>query len=298
MSDIHGDYKDERMMEFLNFLPQYDILGLQEIFEGKDGRKQQMIKLAKEAGFAHMIQSPSPQDGTLDGGLLLMSRFPIVECDFSVYPPGPFVDAFAAKGVLYAKIQIKQAFMHVFFSHQHATYLLKKHCFQKRLESIKVMRQLINKWMPKALPEELCLIMGDFNTDPLHPLNIEVKKLNISELQLKPLVHNETMNDYEIVINVLSGNGQDGIEDLKRKRYGGFPSTKGSIYGKDHDRSLDYIFVLKPKGLQYNHGQSVEKPQIKVVEDTFNINQFPVKNKPFKLISDHYGVELSLEYCY
>jgi sphingomyelin phosphodiesterase len=291
ISDIHGDYKDERMVEFLNLLPEYDIIGLEEIFEGSDGRKKQMIKLAKEAGFAHIIQSPAPQDGSLDGGLLLMSRFPMVECEFSVYPTGPLFDAITAKGVLYARIQIKQAFMHLFFSHQFETYVEADYCLQIRMESIKVMRKLINKWMSKAPPGELCMIMGDFNIDPLHPVDVKPNELKNDE------GNNEKVTDYQNLINVLSDYGQDDIEDLKLKQYGKFPSTFADIYGKDKGCSLDYIFILKPKGLEYHNGQTVEKPEIKVIKNTFNINPFPVENKPFKQLSDHYGVELSLEYC-
>lgn len=42
----------------------------------------------------------------LDGGLLTISRFPIVESEFKPYPYGMLSDALTYKGVLYCKIDI------------------------------------------------------------------------------------------------------------------------------------------------------------------------------------------------
>jgi hypothetical protein len=39
-----------------------------------------------------------------DGGLLILSRFPIIEQEFCPYPYGVVSDALSYKGVLYAKI--------------------------------------------------------------------------------------------------------------------------------------------------------------------------------------------------
>ena len=42
----------------------------------------------------------------LDGGLLTLSRFPIVDSDFLVFKRGVFSDWLSRKGVLYSKIDI------------------------------------------------------------------------------------------------------------------------------------------------------------------------------------------------
>ena len=52
-----------------------------------------------------------------DGGLLILSRFPILESEFVPYEYGVFSDSIANKGVLYAKIMIKEETMHLFNTH-------------------------------------------------------------------------------------------------------------------------------------------------------------------------------------
>ena len=61
----------------------------------------------------------------LDGGLLILSKQPIIEQDSIVYTAGHQIDAWSAKGCIYAKIQVgssEDCFMHVFNTHLQADY--------------------------------------------------------------------------------------------------------------------------------------------------------------------------------
>ena len=53
----------------------------------------------------------------IDGGLVTLSRFPIIESDFMPYPLGVLSDQSAYKGVLYTKIDINGYIIHLFQSH-------------------------------------------------------------------------------------------------------------------------------------------------------------------------------------
>jgi sphingomyelin phosphodiesterase len=58
-----------------------------------------------------------------DSGLLILSRFPIVEQEFCPFPYGVVSDALSYKGVLYAKIIIGgDRVLHLFNTHTQASY--------------------------------------------------------------------------------------------------------------------------------------------------------------------------------
>jgi len=101
------DFKDARLDEFVKQLDNFDIICFQEVFTTLNTRKQRLISYAQKAGLIYhaVCDAPSLFSGyATDGGLLIVSRFPIVEADFDPYPYGVVSDALSYKGVLYAKI--------------------------------------------------------------------------------------------------------------------------------------------------------------------------------------------------
>ena len=68
-----------------------------------------MIAYGKKCGFLYHAETEHPSLFSkfyTDSGLLILSRFPIVEQDFYRYPCGVLSDSVTDKGVLYAKIII------------------------------------------------------------------------------------------------------------------------------------------------------------------------------------------------
>ena len=57
-----------------------------------------------------------------DSGLLILSRFPIIETEFYPFPYGVVSDALSYKGVLYSKININGRILHLFNTHLQASY--------------------------------------------------------------------------------------------------------------------------------------------------------------------------------
>ena len=74
-----------------------------------------MIHLAQQAGLPYHVCNPTPWffSRQLDhGGLLILSRYPIVDSDFHEFTPvNILADVLAAKGLLYAKIELREAYM-------------------------------------------------------------------------------------------------------------------------------------------------------------------------------------------
>lgn len=104
-----SDFKDARLDEFVKKLDDFDIICHQEVFSTLNTRKQRLITYAKKAGLTyHAVNDPPGlfSGYATDGGLLILSRFPIIESEFEPYDYGVVSDALSYKGVLYVKILI------------------------------------------------------------------------------------------------------------------------------------------------------------------------------------------------
>ena len=121
-----SDFKDARLDEFVKQLDAFDIICHQEVFSTMNTRKQRLITYARKAGFLYHVVNdyPSLFSGyAVDGGLLILSRFPIIESAFELYDYGVVSDALSYKGVLYAKIEIQPGLvLHLFNTHTQASY--------------------------------------------------------------------------------------------------------------------------------------------------------------------------------
>jgi endonuclease/exonuclease/phosphatase family metal-dependent hydrolase len=102
MGSITTDYvwNDIRALEIAKNLKAYDIVGLQEVYiPGDNGRKLKMIVAAASLGFKYYVlpQGSVPKQFNTDSGLMILSRYPIVDNDFSMFKKNNFSDS--AKGI-------------------------------------------------------------------------------------------------------------------------------------------------------------------------------------------------------
>ena len=78
------------------------------------------------AGFYYSAVSPAPglfEWSVIDGGLLTLSRFPIVEKEFEPFKCALLSDSLSKKGILYTKIQVSgDHHVKIFNTHTQATY--------------------------------------------------------------------------------------------------------------------------------------------------------------------------------
>lgn len=88
-----------------------------------------MVHLAQGHGLIYHVCSPAPSwffdQELIDGGLLIVSRYPIIDTKFDKFNdsiPSLLADGFVAKGLLYAKIELRQdRILHLFNTHTQAT---------------------------------------------------------------------------------------------------------------------------------------------------------------------------------
>ncbi|KAJ1960429.1 hypothetical protein H4R35_007544, partial [Dimargaris xerosporica] len=167
------DHKDARLQYLIDeVLPHYDIVTLQEMFAFMSGRRRRLIQEAEDMGFKFWIASPpkSVWDLAIDGGLMILSRFPIVAADSIWYPRGKYSDWLAAKGALYAKIALNpSSHLHVFTTHTQASYgrvtPLNDATVAIRFDQFRLLHQFMAEKTHDRLPGEPVLLQGDLNVD-------------------------------------------------------------------------------------------------------------------------------------
>lgn len=166
-----SDYKDARTQYFSSvFLCRYDIICLQEVFGALSNRRKRIIEKAYQQKFKYIAESPDPpllSGCVLDCGLLLLSKYPILEQEFIPFTESLHPDRSTFKGVLYAKIQIKNSIINIFTTHlqsKHPTNSSKKY-LDYRLVRRTQLDEISNLIKQKVRETEYIIIAGDLNVD-------------------------------------------------------------------------------------------------------------------------------------
>lgn len=106
----NGDWKEERLQLFLDTeLSKYDVIAFQETFAFGSSRRDRLIKSAYVKGFKYSTACKTfgLLKFRIDGGLVILSRFPISKTAEITFDRGTQIgDWFAAKGVIYAQIRL------------------------------------------------------------------------------------------------------------------------------------------------------------------------------------------------
>ena len=318
-----SDYKNERLKDFFEFLPEFDIICFQEIFTTLTDRKHQMIREAAKSGFKYHVSSRPPSffsEYITDSGLLILSRYEILECDYYDYYLNISGDAPSNKGIIYAKIKINNRYLFLFNTHLQSTY------FDESQSNIndtiqvrtKQTEELINFVYNKllAFPRDeiekgLVLIVGDFNIDA-HNNQFLREKYKLPKYKI---------TEYELLKKKFSKLGT--AIDIMYKKYNNHLYTFGNNDRPEYDQvltgkaefnmkqTLDYMWEIIPdyelniynKGF-YKLNENSERKQInKIVLDedkinvlynSFKVQEFLVKNRPYQQLSDHFGISVEL----
>ena len=318
-----SDYKNERLKDFIEFLPEFDIICFQEIFTTLTDRKHQMIREAAKSGFKYHVSSRPPSflsEYITDAGLLILSRYEIVECDYYDYYLNISGDAPSNKGIIYAKIKINNRYLFLFNTHLQSTY------FDESQSNIndtiqvrtKQTEELINFVYNKllAFPRDeiekgLVLIVGDFNIDA-HNNQFLREKYKLPKYKI---------TEYELLKKKFSKLGT--AIDIMYKKYNNHLYTFGNNDRPEYDQvltgkaefnlkqTLDYMWEIIPDYELniYNKGyiklnQNSEQKQlnknaenndkINVLYNTFKVQEFLVKNRTYQQLSDHFGISVEL----
>ncbi|NBI30186.1 sphingomyelin phosphodiesterase [Chengkuizengella marina] len=248
------------------YMKGHDAVILNELYDNQTSETL-LSKLKEEYPFHTPVlgRSKNDWDETLgyysnyvpeDGGVSIMSRWPIIEKIQYVYKNGCGIDYYSNKGFIYVKIQKNDAYYHIIGTHAQANYT---GCGNGEEESVRStqFQELRNFVIQKNIPDdEIVFIGGDFN----------VNKNNDEEYAAMLEKLNVTSPEYR---------GHSSTWD---------PETN-SILAKEHpDKDphyLDYIFVEKDHAqpsFWINEIMNDKSPDWKAIINTYND------------YSDHYSV--------
>ncbi|CEG37288.1 Endonuclease/exonuclease/phosphatase [Plasmopara halstedii] len=198
-----GDYKDLRIALLLRKMAKFDVVILQEMFEA-GVRHQRFVRKAYAMGFRYHCGSVWPKLLDLrliDGGLLILSRYPIVQRDQLAFSQGSGSDGMCAKGVLYARIQLSPHLshsLHVFTTHTQAGDNLKD--YNIRLAQLEEMHKFIGQTIHENLGGPI-LITGDFNLDARHDLIHDFKTGSVTSIRCRESkVYQQLIENLERVV--------------------------------------------------------------------------------------------------
>jgi len=293
--DKLSDYKDERVKLIgEQVIPNYDIIAFEEAFGSLNKRRESLIQAGIKNGLKYHYSDASQSicNIRVDGGLLLLSRYEIVEQDRLEYPRGCHSDWLAIKGALYVRLKVNNGkHINIFSTHLQASYEEYPPPDSKavivRMKQAFLLHKFIYKHM-KNHENEPCFVVGDFNVDGIRPPEeVENKggysdKAKLTDKTLDVYAHS---NEYIALVNILKGDLDAVPEEYKprdvpetpflgtndvKPRFNvrdliynfqnpnSHPVTTSNFRGTDkpyEKKCLDYIFELTPykEGVCYNY---------------------------------------------
>ena len=323
-SNGHDDYKNERLNDFIELLPDFDILCFQEIFTTFNDRKHKMIREAAKVGLKYYLTIKAPSFFSkyiTDSGLLILSRYEIIENDSYNYYINISGDAPSNKGILYAKIKIEDKYLFLFNTHTQSTYYDESpkninSTIQVRTTQIEeLINYVYNKLLhiPKEQVKKGCvLIVGDLNIDAHDNKNLrekfQIPKYKITEYELlkKKLSklgtaidlmekkYNDHLytfgnNDKPEYDHVLTGKGDLNMKQVLDYMWEIIPNYNLDIYKNNNS-----LFIDSNNENEDEENNEEEKGKIKVLYDSFKVEEFLIKDRPYQQLSDHFGISVEL----
>jgi endonuclease/exonuclease/phosphatase family metal-dependent hydrolase len=272
-------YSYARTTAFLEHIPNYDIIGLQEVWSP---RYQQVETFAKSKGY-HAVGSGHASLQSMvglrlfGGGLMIVSKYPIETSRELIFDKGVASDGFVRKGILYAKVRVGSSYLHVFNTHMQASYGYEfaEHDPYSLIRKIQI-QKMVDFIAKIALDDGHPIIfMGDFNVNAIrHPDDPTDSK------------------EYLEMVNALSCSGLFSVIDLHKNYHNKHPVTntgrgvEGKKEGKGGQR-LDFVFEMRRNATRKDR-----------VLHTFTyaaVLPFEVTGFPFTNISDHYASHVIME---
>jgi sphingomyelin phosphodiesterase len=319
-----SDYKDARIADFIEKIDNFDIICFQELFTTLNDRKHKMIREGSKRGLKYYTAPKVPSFFSkylVDSGLLIISRYPIVDNDFYEYYINISGDSPTEKGVLYAKIEIKKdVYLFLFNTHLQSTYYedtpenMDSTIQVRTKQTEELINFIYNKLLiiPKnEIKNGKIILLGDFNIDAHDNIYAQ------DRYKLPKYKYTE----YDIFYKKINKLGQ--AIDLMKKKFNKHLFTFGdNDIEQEHDQvltgkgsynvkqTLDYIWEIIPDynldiyniineeyGNDNNMGEgNNSKNNIEVLYNTLNVQKFLIKDRPYQQLSDHFALSVQLKY--
>ena len=319
-NDVENEYKYERNNYFIeNELDKFDIVVLQEQFCTINPRPVLLLEKAEARGFKYFHKTKDPAfSGKFwgNGGLVTLSKYPIVDADEISFEHSVAIDKLLEKGVVWTKVLLPNGkHIHLFNTHILAFYHGQSYhddmwCKIKCVRQMVHTRQFIKEKLAKHYSKgDLAMICGDFNLNGRNNTFVGADILQYfeldKELTSRMKVERNELHFYQHLLNY--NNGLFKLENVIYKDYEEYPVTMGNYtvsetgekvpmdsvltqLGERFDYAcLDHIFEIKVKG-------NTENQEIRIVDGSSKVEEFFVSDQLFTQLSDHYGLSLDIVY--
>ncbi|KDO34655.1 hypothetical protein SPRG_00718 [Saprolegnia parasitica CBS 223.65] len=286
-----GDHKDLRLRFLKQKIADYDIVCLQELFVGGSGRQPDLVRYAAQCGLAHHAGSVYPSLWSrklMDGGLLILSRYPIVRHGQWVFTRGRGSDGVCAKGVVYAQLQVDaSSTLHVFTTHTQAGE--DEAATAIRMHQLRELAAFVHATCA-CVADAPILIAGDFNLDARHdPI--------FSSLHAPRFQRCEESAMYTALRGMLEQRRWTLVDALPHHGVtngNGHGCLRHTMTADDVDRTgkcIDYIFLLQSP-ISQTTGVTVASAAV----DPCRISDTKDGRWPFSHLSDHWALVATLQF--
>lgn len=319
---VPNEYKSERLKLFCDeYLHSYDILALQECFDSGNIHPYNLLKHAHRAGFQYFCKDPDPHlfsKQMINGGLLILSKHPIVDFEHTFYPCNITKDRIIAKGVIWAKIKLPGTphFLHVFNTHLHAFFSFidfdnQIRCHVRRTEQLLVLKDFVRRILNRHYKHgDLAVIVGDLNVDCINnkfPFEEVIKAFEVTEGEKEQL---RTTNEFDFYKRVLELNNTDfKVTHTYHEDQGHYPITYGKYTVNEKGERIPYEKVITHESEQFDSTsldyilelkvtEYAKKPKedgIRIIPGSLKVEEFQVNHEILTQISDHFGISLQIE---
>lgn len=241
----------DRFQEIPKYLKGYDVVMLQEVFAS--GRDAFLRDLAKEYPYqTKMLNHPGMN--VYDGGVTIVSRYPIVNEGQYVYPDCSGTDCFADKGVNYAEVIKNGKAYHVLATHTASFDTDTARDYRQRQ-----FRQIREFAQAQNIPvTDTVVYGGDFNVNKRKfPTDYQQMFANLSADE--PQYAGYTESTFDPRINAYAGSALSGGENIEY---------------------LDYVVVSNEFAIRTENINTVKVPRTTVANlwKHWNLSDhFPVK---------------------
>jgi len=315
---FESDFKEDRIKLICKQLfNNYDVIAFQECFSFGSTRIDKIKEKAKKSGLTYFSNSKKKHTWNIgiDGGLCLLSRFPVINKKLYYFKNGCHSDAYSEKGVLFNEIEMPNGNrLFLFTSHTQASYEhfpdITSESVRVRLSQFTEIRNFITKMTENSKSTDIILLCGDLNVNGR--LNKDDGKNHSEEYKV---VHSILEGSLSVIKkekeagydDVNSDTPEYKIEDLFYDKFNEHPVTSCDLFpddyykegkGKKSRKCLDYFFKFTKINENQHEEENIEAPSSlsssELVIEDLAINHFDVENQKFIHLSDHYGLSLTI----
>ncbi|EAY08987.1 Endonuclease/Exonuclease/phosphatase family protein [Trichomonas vaginalis G3] len=276
---FHDQNNELRIHELLKHVKQYDVVAINEAHSSPFHSIKSFANSMKELGFNYSCGLPNVEMASIavaDGGVIIFSKLPILQHDYTIFQLCCGQDYFVSKGSVYARIQTTATqYIHVIATNlQSLTDNSIPESQAVRMNQIRETMRLISK--NHTQDQFPVIVLGNLNIDSIKP--ITAGKL--------------TRNEYERLLNSFKVDKCEFIDLLYDSQHDHVPTygagDKIITDKRDINKNLstDYVIAFNPLEGPYYIGAHVT-----------GVVKLEADNKKFNYISSHFGVESTVSFA-